>query len=649
MKARTLAHRFTWRPAPRLALVLGFVAASCGGGDGGGAASSGGPATGEDGCSAGFQRGADGTCVPLVFDGECPAGARPALGFAECQPVGWQECPAGFERDPSGWGCAAILPAAACTGATREALGETRCVPLGDCAAAFPPAGARLFVSPTGAVDATHFRRIGDAVRAARSGDVIAVDEGTYAESLELTAGVSIRGRCAERVRLDGGGTTTRPGVLSVASGATVRGVSIVGFSSGASVDRGDITFEDVLFERDSDRGVAVYDGAKVKLLRSVVRGVFARASVSGIGVQAIVGAEVEILESVIAKNQGGGLLAGEPGTKVLVDASVFRDNESDLSGAFGLGVNLTASATGKVTRSAFLDNRRAGLRAGPKTELEIEDTVVTGTRAEESGGVGMAFFALDGATVSVKGFGASGTEGPAITALLGAKVKVERATIRAIVGDADGDLANGAYVLEKGKLELADTAIVDAGRSGVDVFDEGSSLTMTTSLVTGTRPSFGDKMGVGVHVAMGAGATITDSSLVSNRHSGVYLWEGAAVDLAGVLVRGTKKEIFEDRLGHGLLSQDAPHVTIERSAFDANEGIGLALAGSPALVRSSFIRSNSIGIHVQDATLREATDASEIASGEVIVSVDTSFSGNATKVGSGVLALPEPPDTKKP
>lgn len=643
-----LAHRLARTSAQRLA--LGLLVASCAGGSGGdGGASSGAPPVGSDGCGEGFRRGADGTCVPLVFDGECPAGARPALGFADCQPVGWQECPAGFERDPSGWGCAAILPATACSGATREAIGETKCLPLGDCAASFPPAGARLFVRPSGPVDATHFRRIGDAVRASRAGDVIAVDDGTYAESLEITKDVTVRGRCAERVRLDGGGATTSPGLISVAQAATVRGVSIVGFSTGASVERGSITFEDVLFERHSDRGVAVYDGAEAKLVRSIVRGTYARASSSGIGVQAILGAQLEIVESVIAKNQGGGVLAGEPGTNVLVDASVFRDNESDLDGAFGLGVNLTASATGKVTRSAFLDNRRAGLRAGPKSELEIVDTVVTGTRAEKSGGVGMAFFALDGATVSVKGFGASGTEGPAITALLGAKVKVERATIRSIVGDADGDLANGAYVLEKGKLELIDTAIVEAGRSGVDVFDAGSSLTMTTSFVTGTRPSFGTKMGVGVHVAMGAAATITDSSLVSNRHSGIYLWEGAAIDLAGVLVRGTQKEIFEDRLGHGLLAQDAPRVTIERSAFDANLGIGLALAGSPALVRSSFIRSNSIGIHVQDATLRESTDATEVASGEVIVSADTSFLDNATKVGSGVLALPEPPSSKKP
>ncbi|MBX3224872.1 MAG: right-handed parallel beta-helix repeat-containing protein [Labilithrix sp.] len=634
----------------RIALLVCALAAGCAGSEGGDGTGPGGSAPdGGDGCSEGFRRGADGACVPLVFDGECPAGTRPVLGHAECQPVGWQECPAGFERDPSGWGCAAVLPRAACSGATREALGQTACVPLGDCAAAFPPAGARLFVSASGPVDATHFRRIGDAIRASRAGDVIAVDDGAYAETLEITKDVTIRGRCAERVRLDGGDRATTPGIVAGAAAATVRGVAIVGFSTGASVERGTITFEDVLFEHESDLGVAVYDGATAKLVRSVVRDTYPRASASGIGVQAIFGARVEIVDSVVAKNQGGGALVGEPESSVLVDGSVFRDNESDLNGTFGLGLNVTSSATGKVTRSAFIANRRAGLRAGPKTKLEIEDTVVLGTRAEKSGSVGMGFFALDGATVTAKRFSVSASEGPAITVLLGAKAKVEQATLRSMVGDTDGDLANGAYVFDKGKLELIDTAIVDAGRSGVDAFGKGTSLALERSLVTGTRPSYGTKMGVGVNVATGAAATITDSSIVANLHSGIYLWEGAAVDLAGVLVRGTKKELFEDRLGHGLLAQDAPHVTVERSAFDANVGIGLALAGSPALIKSSFVRSNSVGIHVQGTTLREATDASEVADGEVVVTADTTFLDNATKVGSGVLALPEPPTTKKP
>lgn len=75
----------------------------------------------------------------------------------------------------------------------------------------------------------------------------------------------------------------------------------------------------------------------------------------------------------------------------------------------------------------------------------------------------------------------------------------------------------------------------------------------------------------------------------------------------------------------------------------------GCERAGSPALVRTSFVRSNAVGIHVQDAALREEADATEISPGEVIVTADTTFADNATKVGSGVLALPEPPTAKEP
>ena len=97
--------------------------------------------------------------------------------------------------------------------------------------------------------------------------------------------------------------------------------------------------------------------------------------------------------------------------------------------------------------------------------------------------------------------------------------------------------------------------AIVDSGRSGVDVFDQGTTLTMTSSLITASRPAYAKKtMGVGMAIAMGGVATVKDSTILGNHHSGIYLWEGGALDITRTLIRGTKKEIYEDRLGHGIL-----------------------------------------------------------------------------------------------
>src|SRR5205823_3841223 len=85
------------------------------------------------------------------------------------------------------------------------------CVQVSDCNAAFPPAGATIFVDAAfaaGQIDATHFATIADAVAAAPSGAIIAVESGTYSETVMLKhRKVSIVGRCADKVvmkQLDG-------------------------------------------------------------------------------------------------------------------------------------------------------------------------------------------------------------------------------------------------------------------------------------------------------------------------------------------------------------------------------------------------------------------------------------------------------------
>jgi hypothetical protein len=68
--------------------------------------------------------------------------------------------------------------ASSCGGATRAALGSKTCVPVADWNAPFPPPNATLFVSASGPDTGNKFRSIYTAVRAARAGDVIAVDAG---------------------------------------------------------------------------------------------------------------------------------------------------------------------------------------------------------------------------------------------------------------------------------------------------------------------------------------------------------------------------------------------------------------------------------------------------------------------------------------
>src|SRR5262245_26193727 len=69
------------------------------------------PLTGPKTCVDGFRAAADGMgCDPILPLAECTAGTMPQLGAEACQPVGWLQCPAGFETHPSGWGCLDVQP-----------------------------------------------------------------------------------------------------------------------------------------------------------------------------------------------------------------------------------------------------------------------------------------------------------------------------------------------------------------------------------------------------------------------------------------------------------------------------------------------------------------------------------------------------------
>lgn len=149
-----------------LAGLLIALSGACSSSDGGNADASadctdGGACNG--GCPAGFQPDASGNGCIDVSPAECAAGSAPLLGNKECTPIADAACPPSFEKDPSGWGC-------------RATIDDAR---VADCTAPFPPANATVFVDPNAPEDATHKKKLFDAVYDAPKGAVIAVAAGS--------------------------------------------------------------------------------------------------------------------------------------------------------------------------------------------------------------------------------------------------------------------------------------------------------------------------------------------------------------------------------------------------------------------------------------------------------------------------------------
>lgn len=78
----------------------------------------------------------------------------------------------------------------------------------------------------------------------------------------------------------------------------------------------------------------------------------------------------------------------------------------------------------------------------------------------------------------------------------------------------------------------------------------------------------------------------------------------------------------------------------VERVTVTRSQGIGIAADAAGVTVMGTMISSNAVGVYAAEGTsLREGEG--EVDGFELLVSPDTRFIDNATRVGSGPVALP--------
>lgn len=558
------------------------------------------------------------------------------LGEDSCTPIGWNECGDGFEKDPSGWGCREVV-APSCSGATRAAIGSTTCVPVGDCNAPFPPPNATLFVSASGPDTGNEFRSIYTAVRAARTGDVIAVDAGVYRESTQLDRQVTIVGRCPEQVIIDGSSVQTPGLIVNVKS--TVRGVTLRKFPI-AVQDSGGLTLEDSVLEDNDDS--AYYgegNGIVARVARSVIRNTKAIRLPTAFGMNLAL-VSMDVVDTEITGSQGAGIIV-PTGSKLTLRSSVVRGSTVDRRGVGGFGIN-GQGGDATVSGSAFIDNAEAGIRAHKGSTFTVDRCVVRGTKPG-SAGRGHGFIAADGGTLTASKVVISETEGVGV-ACYKATATLTDSVIRAQKPAPDGDFGDGVYVFGAGTISLTRVAVLDNARAGASAFDAKTELALDHVLLSDTKPLPAGDMGLGIAVGSGAHATIDATVIASSHHSGIYV-DGSTLDMTRTAIRDTALQQAGVPLGHGVLVLDSKHAVISGCEIRRSAAVGLAISKSAAVISSTLVADNAVGIHVQDGSVLTQVDSAPAApSGlNVEVTADCRFEGNATRIGSGTVPLPDP------
>jgi hypothetical protein len=416
------------------------------------------------------------------------------------------------------------------------------------------------------------------------------------------------------------------------------------GFGYGFEAVAGTNTLERVTIASNVDVGIALDTKAVLEAKDLVVKGTVAGADDGGYGVVAQNGATARLVRAALVENASTAAAAMNASSHLELEDSLLTGTRPDTEGERGYGLRLESGASAHVVRSAITHNRDAGVLVEDKgSTATIEDTVV----AEQEPGKGSA-------------------HGRGILIELGGAATVTRSLVQ-------------------GNTER-----------GIAAINDGSSLTLSESAVIGTRPQVSDsRYGLGIEVSQGATASLTKFSLIENTmgallvsanskatvrdawifdtHSinmdgqpgrGIAVQRGATLDgtnvvvsrsrQVGVLVgdaRATLTELFiegtindGDEVGHGLVLVLDASARVSRARVANCQGVGVLVSGSGSLVGSAVIRNNLIGMQAQDGSdIAEVTNLPEdVPAKSLLVSSDTTLVDNGTRVGNGSVPLPK-------
>ncbi|MFZ5443185.1 MAG: right-handed parallel beta-helix repeat-containing protein [Myxococcota bacterium] len=535
-------------------------------------------------CAAGFERDPSGWgCVASLA--ACDAGAISVPGEG-CTAVGWSTCPAGFTHD--GWSCEPTLPATACTGATRAALGASSCVPVGDCAATFPPTAATLFVDATlDGGDATHFATITAALAAAPAGATIAIAPGTYREALTPTRAVKLVGRCPAQVQLIGSPAVFANGV----AGVEVEGVTIRESLLAARVELGgQLTLRHAVLEANQRSAVQVLDpGSRATLEDVVVRDTQPDPSTQtfGQGVAASFGAQLTLTDVELSGNRETSLFLDRAQTTATVTRTVISNTLPRAStGRLGWGVGVQRGAALTAERVVVQDSRTSGLvvSVAPSTAT-LTDSLVRRTAAglDNTGQPSaVAVAVLQGATLTWTRGAADGSPGTLIHAQdPGSTLHLTGVTARNVTQTA-GLPPSGIDADDSARASLDHVAVVRTAGSALFASSSGELSADHVGLFD---------VAVGLRAQQ---ARLTGTAVEVRRHGDV----GALALQQGTLSlsRCTVAEGTTD-LALGGASSELGLLTLERCVVSraTSAGVYAKTSGAVALVTDSVIEGTQL------------------------------------------------------
>jgi hypothetical protein len=439
-------------------------------------------------------------CHPVLPASACPPSTMPVPGVATCARVGL-ECP----TDGESWHDEATIRARA------PGLGQRiRYVRL---AGTGPGEGSRE----------RPFTSLAAAFAGMREGDILALAPGTYEGGFGLDAQIAVVGACAEHTRIIGPPGASS-GVAMTGAGARLTDLTVGG--GGTALHLWDLqvplALEGLVIEGPHEVGISVYGGGEPVSMRDVV--------VRGSSGMFVIESRVRAERIAFLGNVDAGIVAQGEGAELTLTDAVVADTQPRADGQFGYGVEVSLGASAELRRAVVERAYGLGVFAiGPGTRLTLEDVRIADTRPGDLNG-GAAFGLQIGGSAEVQ------LERTVVSGSRAAGVVVSDRGSRLVVQDLliadtgarrdDQRYGNGLYVQDGGEVAGARVALVRNGLAAIALEDPETRVVLEDVVVADTQPLGAQRLGLALAVRLEATATLRRAALLQSRTLGMRIYD---------------------------------------------------------------------------------------------------------------------------
>ncbi len=484
--------------------------------------------------------------------------------------------------------------------------------------------------------------RAGVDLAASRGGGRVAVGAGTYSENLSLTDGddgVSVIGRCAQMVTVDGSGASSASAVTVVGSRTppevTLAGLTLAGGYIGLTVSNAIVSASSVSVEKSSGAGVSLTRNGDLTLDHVTVEDTLPDSDGNfGHGVDVTFAASLTASDVQILRNVGAGLLVSGAGTRATLVDSTVADTQAGADGSGGWGMVVYDGAALTTTGGTVAGNAGRGVvvELSGSTAL-LQGTPIASTQSSADGTGGDGLQVDSGGSVTVIGGEIQGnSEAGVVVYGAGAWVNLIGTAIVGTLPTGNGDYGIG-LVVESGGTALFDGGHIEENADAAAIVDgAGAALTMTDSVLSDTAPSGDGSGGVGIEASTGATLTVSGTTVQRCAETGISVrGAGTVATVSDSCVRDTVPDVTPGS-GQGIVVQSAASLTVTRSTMERNVAIGVE-----AIEAGTTVSVDACSILDTEATSTGDDGIGIAASGGATVTVtDSLVSGNAR---AGVVA----------